>query len=59
MGNAAGKGALLYLLSEEHHQKALKLAQDIHYLELSLEPEFQKRFMEGMRFGISQQVRIS
>ncbi len=59
MGNAAGKGALLCLLSEEHHQKALKLAQDIHYLELSLEPEFQKRFMEGMRFGLSQQVRIS
>ena len=50
VGNAAGKGALLCLLSEEHHQKALKLAQNIHYLELALNSDFQKRFMEGMRF---------
>jgi uncharacterized 2Fe-2S/4Fe-4S cluster protein (DUF4445 family) len=52
IGNAAGKGALLCLLSEGHHQKALKLARDILHLELSLNPDFQKRFMEGMKFEI-------
>ncbi len=56
MGNAAGKGALLCLLSEEYHQKALKLARHIHYLELSLNRDFQKRFMEGIKFEIGRQV---
>ena len=50
VGNAAGLGAILCLLSEEHHQRALRLARRIEYLELSLNSDFQKLFMEGIRF---------
>lgn len=52
IGNAAGKGALLCLLLEKYHQKALQLARNIQYLELSINPDFQKRFMEGIKFKI-------
>jgi uncharacterized 2Fe-2S/4Fe-4S cluster protein (DUF4445 family) len=50
IGNAAGKGALLSLVSEGHYQKALRLAGQIKYLELSLVREFQKKFLEGIQF---------
>jgi uncharacterized 2Fe-2S/4Fe-4S cluster protein (DUF4445 family) len=50
IGNAAGVGALLCLLSEEHHHRALHLARRMKCLELSLRKDFQDRFMKGMQF---------
>jgi uncharacterized 2Fe-2S/4Fe-4S cluster protein (DUF4445 family) len=50
IGNAAGVGALLCLLSDEHHQRALNLARRINYLELSLQKDFQDRFIKGIQF---------
>jgi uncharacterized 2Fe-2S/4Fe-4S cluster protein (DUF4445 family) len=52
VGNAAGKGALLCLLSEEHYRRAEELKRHIHCLELALSSDFQKRFIEAMKFGL-------
>jgi uncharacterized 2Fe-2S/4Fe-4S cluster protein (DUF4445 family) len=53
VGNAAGLGAVLCLLSEQHHQRALRLAQRIEHLELSLNPSFQEQFMTGIKFEVA------
>jgi uncharacterized 2Fe-2S/4Fe-4S cluster protein (DUF4445 family) len=50
IGNAAGLGAVLCLLSDQHHQRALKLARRIEVLELSLNLNFQEQFMAGIIF---------
>lgn len=50
IGNAAGVGALLCLLSDENNQRALNLSKHIKYVELSLRKDFQDRFLQGMKF---------
>jgi uncharacterized 2Fe-2S/4Fe-4S cluster protein (DUF4445 family) len=50
VGNAAGIGAVLCLLSEEHHQRALTLAGRITHLELSLHQDFQDKFIRAIKF---------
>jgi uncharacterized 2Fe-2S/4Fe-4S cluster protein (DUF4445 family) len=50
IGNAAGVGALLCLISDGHHQRAVNLAKEIKYVELSLQKDFQDRFMKGIKF---------
>lgn len=52
VGNAAGWGAVLCLLSEQHHQRAIALARHIEYLELSLNPDFEKKFIDGIKFDV-------
>jgi uncharacterized 2Fe-2S/4Fe-4S cluster protein (DUF4445 family) len=50
IGNAAGLGAVLCLLSETHHRRALALARKINHLELSLQKNFQEMFIQGIKF---------
>ncbi|MEW6187924.1 MAG: ASKHA domain-containing protein, partial [Thermodesulfobacteriota bacterium] len=50
VGNAAGLGAVLCLLSETHHQRALALAGKTNHLELSLQKNFQEKFLQGLKF---------
>ena len=48
VGNAAGTGARLALISEAHRQYAQDLAQRVRYLELARAPRFMRSFAEAM-----------
>lgn len=50
VGNAAGAGALLALISTEERERAIELAAAAEHIELSRRPEFQTAFMETMMF---------
>lgn len=51
VGNAAGIGAKLALISEEKREEAKHLAEKIHYVELAGDPDFMKMFANAMRLG--------
>ena len=48
VGNAAGTGARLALISQTHRQHAQHLAQRARYLELARAPRFMRSFAEAM-----------
>jgi uncharacterized 2Fe-2S/4Fe-4S cluster protein (DUF4445 family) len=48
VGNAAGTGARLALISWAHRQQAQDLAQRVRYLELARSPRFMRNFAEAM-----------
>ncbi len=50
VGNAAGDGALLALLSLEKRSEAEWAANTVEYVELSSVADFQRLYMEAMRF---------
>ena len=50
VGNAAGAGALLALISVEERRRASALAAAAEHIELSQRPEFQMAFMDAMMF---------
>ena len=50
VGNAAGAGARLMLLSENMRQKAKQLSTRIEHLELNTYPDFEMFFANGIRF---------
>ena len=50
IGNAAGTGAGLMLLSMAERQDAEELSEQIHYLELARHKRFIRLFAEGQRF---------
>ncbi len=50
IGNAAGAGAVLALLSVEERQYAQEIARRTAHLELSTRADFQELFMEAMMF---------
>jgi uncharacterized 2Fe-2S/4Fe-4S cluster protein (DUF4445 family) len=50
IGNAAGIGAQHCLLNKELRKKAQKLLQDINYIEIAVEKEFQKEYAEALFF---------
>ncbi|NCB93947.1 MAG: DUF4445 domain-containing protein [Clostridia bacterium] len=52
IGNAAGVGAKLAVLSQEEFEKADMLAKEIEFAELALSMEFQEIFVEEMGFEI-------
>ena len=49
VGNAAGSGARMLLISKAGRQKADRLAQRIEYLELTVYPEFPLFFARGIQ----------
>ncbi|HEX3032597.1 MAG TPA: ASKHA domain-containing protein [Bacillota bacterium] len=51
VGNAAGKGAKLALLSEEQRLKAASVRTQVEFLELGGTEGFQKAFTKGMLFS--------
>jgi uncharacterized 2Fe-2S/4Fe-4S cluster protein (DUF4445 family) len=51
VGNAAGMGAKLALVSLSHRERAGSLASKIRYLELAGTPEFRKTFIEAGYIG--------
>jgi len=50
VGNAAGVGARMLLLSRQVRSRALDLARKIEYLELTITPDFNLFFANGIRF---------
>jgi uncharacterized 2Fe-2S/4Fe-4S cluster protein (DUF4445 family) len=56
VGNSAGVGAKLALLSKRLRQRARDIAAKTRYLELTTHPSFNRRFAEGMRFPPEKQV---
>jgi uncharacterized 2Fe-2S/4Fe-4S cluster protein (DUF4445 family) len=56
-GNAAGEGARLALLNTDKRQEAADIARRIEYMELSLEPDFQKIFVQAMIFPTPREAK--
>jgi uncharacterized 2Fe-2S/4Fe-4S cluster protein (DUF4445 family) len=50
IGNAAGAGAKLCLLSKKERKRAQILSQTVEYIELSARKDFQQEFMDAMFF---------
>lgn len=50
VGNAAGAGAMMALISVPWRQRACELARQAEHLELAQRPDFQQMFMETMLF---------
>lgn len=50
IGNAAGAGAKLCLLSRKERKKAEKLSEHVEYVELSSRKDFQQEFVDAMFF---------
>ena len=50
MGNAAGTGARLALISGVQRRQAQALAQRVRYIELACTPRFTRYFAEAMHF---------
>jgi len=50
MGNAAGSGARMYLLSEEQRESAIEIKKVTTYIELSNRADFQDYFMDSIMF---------
>ncbi|KJS23575.1 MAG: hypothetical protein VR72_00190 [Clostridiaceae bacterium BRH_c20a] len=50
VGNAAGVGSQLVLISEEARERAWEIANGVKYIELSARKDFQDKFMEAIYF---------
>jgi uncharacterized 2Fe-2S/4Fe-4S cluster protein (DUF4445 family) len=50
VGNAAGSGAKMALLSTKAFNQAVKIAEQIEYIEIAKIPVFQEEFVKGMNF---------
>jgi len=48
VGNAAGDGCRAALLNREKREEADWVARNVEYIELTVEPDFQKEFMQAM-----------
>ncbi len=50
VGNAAGDGARIALLNVDKRDEANEIARNIEYVELTVEPDFEKQFAAAMHF---------
>ena len=50
VGNAAGDGARIALLNREKREEAEEIARNVEYMELTIEANFQKEFIEALEF---------
>jgi len=48
VGNAAGSGALMALLSKTKRREALRVSRQVRYLELAADPDFQSEFTSAL-----------
>jgi uncharacterized 2Fe-2S/4Fe-4S cluster protein (DUF4445 family) len=59
IGNAAGKGAQMALLSAEERQRAFVLAQRTRHMELSTDKRFQEAFISSLAFDCNSQGKAN
>jgi uncharacterized 2Fe-2S/4Fe-4S cluster protein (DUF4445 family) len=50
VGNAAGDGARIALLNRDKRREADEIARTVEYIELTVEKDFQKEFLDAMYF---------
>lgn len=50
VGNAAGDGARMALLNTDKREEANQVARQVEYIELTVEPDFEKEFAQAMHF---------
>ncbi|MEW6624677.1 MAG: ASKHA domain-containing protein [Bacillota bacterium] len=50
VGNAAGEGSKMVLVSDFQKERAEDIAKTVHYLELSSRPDFQEEFISSLGF---------
>lgn len=50
VGNAAGDGARIALLNVDKRQEAARMARQVEYIELTVDPAFQMDFAQAMHF---------
>ncbi|MFP4507842.1 MAG: ASKHA domain-containing protein [Candidatus Acetothermia bacterium] len=50
IGNAAGQGAKLALISQEKQEELEELTEEVEYIELSFRTDFTEKFMSAMEF---------
>ena len=50
VGNAAGDGARIALLNTDKRDEANRYARQVEYVELTVEPDFEREFMYAMHF---------
>jgi uncharacterized 2Fe-2S/4Fe-4S cluster protein (DUF4445 family) len=50
VGNAAGAGAIMALISQPQRDRARVLAQRMRYMELAAHPDFKNAYVEGITF---------
>jgi hypothetical protein len=50
VGNAAGDGARMALLNTDKRDEANQIARQVEYIELTVEPDFEKQFAAAMHF---------
>ena len=50
VGNAAGDGARIALLNKAKRDEANVIARQLEYVELAVDPTFQREFMESIYF---------
>jgi uncharacterized 2Fe-2S/4Fe-4S cluster protein (DUF4445 family) len=50
VGNAAGDGARIALLNTSKRAEADRVAREVEYMELTLEPDFDRTFSQAMWF---------
>jgi uncharacterized 2Fe-2S/4Fe-4S cluster protein (DUF4445 family) len=51
VGNAAGMGAKLALISRQHRIEAQEIARSVHYIDLSSAPQFASTFNKAINLG--------
>ena len=51
VGNAAGMGARLALVSQSKRKEAQEIASRVHYLELASAPRFMETFLQANYLG--------
>jgi uncharacterized 2Fe-2S/4Fe-4S cluster protein (DUF4445 family) len=51
VGNAAGEGAKLSLISTDMRNDAARISDEIEYVELTTDLQFQERFADALMFG--------
>ena len=56
VGNAAGVGAKMILISKKQRANAERIAKKIRYLELTIFPGFNNHFINGMQFPAPDEI---
>jgi len=56
VGNAAGDGARIALLNVDKRVEADEIARQVEYVELTVEPDFERHFIQAMYFPHTEDV---
>jgi uncharacterized 2Fe-2S/4Fe-4S cluster protein (DUF4445 family) len=54
VGNAAGEGARLCLINVNKRCEAGRIARQVEYVELTVEPHFQRFFVDALNFPVDE-----